>query len=223
MTKHTLSAHKRIAIGRKVKNLRSKGLIPANIFGTDIKSVSIQFPSTDFSKLYKQVGESTLIYLHIEGEKDPRPVMVHEVLRGPVSSLVLHVDFHQVNLKEKITAKVPVVLVGESLAQKDGLGILVQFNSELEIEALPTDMPQNIEVDISSLANINESIAAKDIKLSSTLILKSDPETIVAKIEPLAAEEPKEVPVPAEVPTPEGGEPAKTEESVAPQAPTPAK
>ncbi len=223
MTKHILSAHKRTTIGRKVKNLRSKGLIPANIFGTDIKSVSIQFPSIDFSKLYKQVGESTLIYLQVEGEKDPRPVMVHEVLRGPVSSLVLHVDFHQVNLKEKITAKVPVVLVGESPAQKDGLGILVQSNSELEIEALPTDMPQKIEVDITTLANVNESIAAKDIKLSSTLTLKSDPETTVVKIEPLAAEEPKEVPAPAEVPTPEGGEPAKTEESVAPQTPAPAK
>lgn len=224
MTKHTLSAQKRTIVGRKVKTLRSQGVIPASVFGSDTKSISIQLSSADFSKLYKQVGESTLIYLHIDGEKDPRPVMVHEVLRGPVSSLILHADFHQVNLKEKIIAKVPVVLIGESLALKDGLGILVQPSSELEIEALPTDMPQNIEVNISTLANVNETISAKDIKLSSLLTLKSDPETTVAKIEPLAKEEPKEeIPAPAEVPTPEGEQPAKTEESAAPQTPAPAK
>ncbi|KKS33188.1 MAG: 50S ribosomal protein L25 [Candidatus Amesbacteria bacterium GW2011_GWA2_42_12] len=195
MTKHTLQAKLRKIIGRKVKTLRAAGIAPANIFGSDTKSVSIQVSAPEFSKLYKQVGESTLVYLQIEGEKEPRPVMVHEVRKNPVSGQVQHVDFHQVNLKEKVVASVPLVIVGESLAQKDGLGILVQPTSELEIEALPTEMPQNIEVDVSKLSAVNESVTAKDIKLSSGLTLKSDPEAIVAKIEPLAAEEPKEIPV----------------------------
>lgn len=195
MTKHTLQAKPRKIIGRKVKTLRASGIAPANIFGSDVKSVSIQVLAPEFSKLYKQVGESTLVYLQIEGEKEPRPVMVHEVHKNPVSGQIQHVDFHQVNLKEKVVANVPLVIVGESLAQKDGLGILVQPTSELEIEALPTEMPQNIEVDVSKLSAVNESVAAKDVKLSSGLTLRSDPEAIVAKIEPLAAEEPKEVPV----------------------------
>lgn len=198
MTKHILSAKFRKIVGRKVKTLRASGVVPANIFGSDTKSVSVQVLASEFSKLYKQVGESTLIYLRIEGEKEPRPVMVHEVHTNPVSGQVQHVDFRQVNLKEKVVANVPLVVVGESLAQKDSLGILVQPTSELEIEALPTEMPQNIEIDISRLSAVHESIAAKDIKLSSGLTLKSDPEAIVAKIEPLAAEEPKEIP--AEIP-----------------------
>lgn len=200
MTKHTLKAQTRQITGRKIKSLRQQGFLPANVFGKSLKSVSLQIRSADFSKLYKEVGESTLVYLAVEGEKDSRPVMIHDAAVHPVTGQILHVDFHQVDLKEKTTAHVAVKLVGEAPAEKEKQGILVQQLHELEIEALPADMPEAIEVDISSLATVDAAIHAKDLKLSSQLTLKTDPEAIVVKIEPLAKEEPKEVPVTPVVP-----------------------
>ena len=191
--KHILKAEPRKITGRKVKSLRSQGLIPANVFGKDVKSQSLQVKASDFSKLYKEVGESTLIYL------DDRPVMVHEVAVHP----------------EKTTAEVAIKLTGEAPAEKEKQGILVQQLHELEIEALPADMPESIEVSIASLAADGDAIYIKDISVSSKLTIKTDPESIVVKIEPLAKEEPKEeVPV-----TPS---PATVEESAAQEAPAPA-
>jgi len=202
--KHILKAEPRKITGRKVKSLRSQGLIPANVFGKDVKSQSLQVKASDFSKLYKEVGESTLIYL------DDRPVMVHEVAVHPVTDKILHVDFHQVNLKEKTTAEVAIKLTGEAPAEKEKQGILVQQLHELEIEALPADMPESIEVSIASLAADGDAIYIKDISVSSKLTIKTDPESIVVKIEPLAKEEPKMQ------------APVKVEESAAQEAPAPA-
>ena len=162
-TKHTLKAQPRKIIGRKIKSLRAQGFIPANVFGKDLKSHSLQIKAVDFNKLYKEVGESTLIYLEVAGEKENRPVMVHERAVHPVTDLVLHVDFHQVNLKEKTTANVAVKLTGESPAEKEKAGILVQQTSELEIEALPTDMPESIEVSVTSLAVEEDTILVKEL------------------------------------------------------------
>ncbi|MEK7091113.1 MAG: 50S ribosomal protein L25 [Patescibacteria group bacterium] len=219
-TKHLLKAEPRKITGRKIKSLRSQGLIPANVFGKDLKSLSLQVKAVDFTKLYKEVGESTLIYLSTEGERENRPVMVHEVALHPVTDQILHVDFHQVNLKEKTTASVAIKLTGEAPAEKEKQGILVQQLSELEIEALPADMPESVEISIESLAAEGDTLQIKDIKLSDKLTVKSDPEAIVVKIEPLAKEEPKEAPVVAAPVT--GEEPAKAEESAAQEVPIPA-
>ena len=222
--KHLLSASPRKITGRKIKSLRSQGFIPANVFGKDLKSLSLQIKTIEFTKLYKEVGESTLIYLSVEGEKENRPVMVHDVALHPVTDIILHVDFHQVNLKEKTTASVAIKLTGEAPAEKEKQGILVQQLSEIEIEALPADMPESVEISIESLVAEGDTLQVKDIKTSDKLTVKSDPEAIVVKIEPLAKEEPKEeAPAPVEAPTPEGEEPAKTEESAAPETPAPAK
>ncbi len=208
-TKHHLQAEPRKITGRKIKSLRSLGLIPANVFGKGLKSHSLQIKAINFAKLYTEVGESTLIYLRIVGEKEDRPVMVHEVAVHPVTDKILHVDFHQVNLKEKTIAEVSIKLTGESPAEKEKQGILVQQLNELEIEALPADMPESIEVSVESLAAEGDTVLVKDIKLSDKLTVKTDPVAIVVKIEPLAKEEPIEVP--AEVaPIPEG-EAAPTE------------
>lgn len=228
MSKHTLSADTRKLTGRKVKSIRRQGLTPANVFGKDVKSVSLQISTPEFLKLRKETGESTLIYLNVAGEKEPRPAMVHEVAIDPVTGHVLHVDFHQVNLKEKTTARVAVKLVGEAPAEKGKLGILVQQLHEIEVEALPADMPEFIELTVDKLVAVGDAIYVKDIAVSSKLVIKTDPEVIVVKIEALAKEEPKEEPAPAAVegeaaPTTEGEEPAKTEESAVPETPAPAK
>lgn len=208
MTQHKLIVQPRQVTGRKVKKLRSQGLVPANVFGKKILSANLQLSAKDFQKKYSEVGESTLIYLQVEGEKADRPAMVSQVTRDPVTGHILHVSFHQVDLKQKVTAPVTIKLIGEPPAEKEKLGILVQQLDELEIEALPADLPDHIDVDVSGLAEVNQAIYVKDLKLDSKLTVKTDPETIIAKIEPLAKEEVKEVAPVAETPTPIEGEPA---------------
>jgi large subunit ribosomal protein L25 len=198
--KHSLSVQPRTVIGRKVKQLRHAGLVPANVFGKNAESANIQMPVKDFSNAYAEVGESTLLYLSVDGEKEARPVLVREVTRHPVTSEILHIDFNQVSLKEKVTAPVKIELTGEAPAEKEKLGILVQQLDEVELEALPTEMPEHLEVSVEKLIAVDDAILVKDLPLDySRITIKSDPEAIIVKIEPLPAEEPvEEVPVEGE-------------------------
>ncbi len=182
--------------GRKVKSLRRDNLLPANVFGKNLASLNIQVDAKEFSRLYKQVGESSLIYLQIEKDKADHPVFISQLTRHPVTGQILHVAFHQVDLKEKVTAPVPVELVGEPPAEKEKLGIMVQQLDELEIEALPTDMPEHIQVDVGNLSAVGSNIKVSDLKLDSKLKIETDPETIIVQIEALAKEEVEPVAAP---------------------------
>jgi len=210
MAKHNLIIQKRTTTGRAVKNLRKSGIVPANVFGKHIKSALVQVNAKDFSKLFTQVGESSLVYLEVEGEKEPRPVLVREVVHHPVSGIILHISFNQVDLKEKVTAPVSIELVGEAAAESSHLGILVQQLNEVEVEALPADMPERIELDVTGLAEVGASITVGDIKTSKNVTLLTPAETLVVKIEPLAKEEvaPVVTPVEGEAAA-EGVEPAE--------------
>jgi len=190
MTKHELKVQIRSLAGRKVKKLRQEGILPGNIFGKNIKSTGIQVDTKLFSKTFLEAGESSLIYLFIDSDKVSRPVFVSQVSKHPLTGDMQHVSFHQVDLKEKVTAPVPVVLIGESLAEKEKQGIMVQQIDEIEVEALPTDMPENIQIDITNLAAVGDSITVKDIKINtSKLEIKTDPDTMIVQIEALAKEE----------------------------------
>ncbi len=194
MNKHQLTAQLRTQLGRAVKTLRRSGNIPGNIFGNKIPSINISVNSKEFIHQYKQVGESTLLYLSVEKESSPRPTLVSEVVFHPVTGQILHVSFHQVNLKEKVTAPVPIQTSGESPADRDKLGIIVHLLHEIEIEALPTDMPEHILVDITTLSEVGQMIYVKDLALdTSKLSIVTDPESIIVKVEPLAKEEVVEV------------------------------
>jgi large subunit ribosomal protein L25 len=199
MTKFEITAEPRKITGRAVKTLRRQGLVPGNVFGKNVKSVSLQLDSKVFQKLYLQIGESTLAHLKISGEKESRPVFVSNLDKDPVTGNLLHVSFHQVDLKEKVSAPVVIKLLGESPAEKEKLGIMVQQLDELEIDALPMDMPEHIEVKVEGLVAVGDSISVADLKLdTSKMTIKTDPETIIVKIEALAKEEVAEV-VPAAV------------------------
>lgn len=194
MTKHTLKAQPRLVVGRHVKQLRRQGWVPANVFGKDATSTNVQIEEKPLLQFLKEAGESSLMYLQVAGDKTDRPVMIAELRRDPVTERLLHVGLHQVNLKEKISTAVPVKLIGEAPAEKEKQGILVQLLDEVEIEALPADMPEAVEINVAGLAAVNDAVYVKDIQVDAKLTVKSDSEAIVAKIEPLAAEEPKEAP-----------------------------
>lgn len=210
---HTLTAEPRKLTGRKVKALRKQGLTPANIFGSHVKSTSIQVDAKNFLKLYQSVGDTGIIELTIEGEKKPRHTMVHHLQAHPVSGDLIHVDLREVDLAKKITAHVPVELTGDSPAVKQG-GILTQPLDEVEIEALPTDFPEKIEIDISGLAEVGHTLHVSDLEIdTSKLSILTDMEAVIATVEaPKAEEEEKPEAKPEDVEaTAEKGEAEKKE------------
>jgi len=208
MEKIVLKAKIRKDIGRKVKLLRKEGILPANIYGKKIKSESIQIDLKEFLNIYKVVGDTKLFYIN------ERPVLVTNIQKDPVSDSLLHIDFHQVDLKEKVEAKVPVELIGESPAEKQSIGTVVQYLNEIEVEALPTDLPDKFEIDISKLSEVDQMVHVKDLPFDKSKIeVKTDLEEILVKVEPPQKEEiipppVSEVPAEGEVPAVEGETPA---------------
>jgi large subunit ribosomal protein L25 len=189
-----LKVEKREITGRKVSQLRRQGILPANVFGKKTTSQSIQLPKSEFIKVYNEVGETGLIDLVIDGETKPRPVLVSDVTVNPVSDLILHVDFHQVDLTQKVTATVPLEATGESPAVKEKDALMLMAYSELEVEALPADLPDVIEVDLSGLVEFGDTVQAKDLKVDRTKItLLVDEEAVIASVQEPKEEEPEEV------------------------------
>ncbi len=191
-----LKFEKREVFGRKVHRIREKGIIPANIFGKNIESMAITVDAKEFDTVFKKVGETQIINL------DGKPVLVSNIQVDPISGNYLHIDFRQVDLKEKIEAKIPVELEGESPAEKQNLGVVLQQINEVEVEALPDHLPEKIVVDISGLIEVDQAIFVKDLKVSKDVEIKTDMESIIVKVEPPTKEEVVEVPV-AETPTEE--------------------
>lgn len=201
MSKTILKAEKRVVEGRKVKNLRKKGFLPGNVYGKKVKSQSVQVNLKEFEKVYKEVGETGILTLDLGA--DGKPVLIHNLQLNPVSDIPVHVDFLQVDLKEKVEANIPVELVGESPAEKHALGTVVQYVNEIKVESLPMDLPDQFEIDINLLTEVDQFVSIKDLKYDKSKVeIKDDLESIVVKVEPPQKEEIVETPVPAEGETP---------------------
>lgn len=187
MDKVTLSAQKRTVTGRKVKKLRHDGLIPANLFGKKVKSQAVQVLEKEFITVFSKSGETGLVELLID--KVSHPVLIHNVSYHPVTSVPLHVDFLQVDLKEKVATRVPLAFVGESPAVHDKLGVLLHIISEVEIEALPADLPEKLEVDISHLKAVGDTLKVSDLKVSDKVKIFTDANLELVKVAPLVSKE----------------------------------
>ncbi len=191
MNKYVLKAEKREIIGSKVRKMRKVGLIPATVFGKTVDSASIQISSVEFNRVYKQAGETSLIWISVDGEAKERPTLVKDLSNNPMTGKIVHIDFHQVNLKEKVTANVPVEIIGESDLIKSGAAVLDIHMDEVEVEALPTDIPEKLVFDISSLKEVGEHLLLSSAVLPSGVTLITDSESIVVALgEPQKEEEP---------------------------------
>lgn len=182
-----LDVQKREIVGQKVNGLRNQGLIPAVIYGKGMESVNVQIPVDDLASVYKEAGESTLVYLKVGSET--YPTIIAELVQHPVSGKYMHADFLKVRLDEKVTAEVPLVFVGESSAVKDYSGILFKNLNTVEVEALPQDLPHEIEVDISGMKELEAFISISDIKLTKAEIVGHDADDMVATVTPPKSEE----------------------------------
>ncbi|KKR49380.1 MAG: 50S ribosomal protein L25 [Candidatus Curtissbacteria bacterium GW2011_GWA1_40_16] len=192
MEQVSLSAQKRTVLGRKVKSLRREGMIPAHVFGHKVKTIHVQVKAGEFDKVFEKAGETGIIDLAVDGEK--RPVLVKNVQTHPVSDIPLHIDFYQVNLSEKVKVNVPLEIVGEAPAVHKKIGLLLTPVTEIEIEALPADLPEKIEVDVAHFENVGDEIKVKDLKIDRSKIeIHADEELVVVQIGELVTREMEEV------------------------------
>lgn len=176
-------------IKTNLKEIREGGNIPAVFYGREVESTPITVSSSEFKSVWKKTGSSALISL--KGLKGEREAVIQDMDIDPITSQVRHIDFYIIERGKLMEATVPFVFVGESPAIKGLGGILIKVMYELKIEVFPKDLPQNIEVDISSLTELDSQIAVKDLKLSKEIKVLDDVEEVVAAVTQ-ASEEPEE-------------------------------
>jgi len=196
-----LTVEKRTVLGKKVKTLRRDGLLPANVYGKGLSSVAVQLPMNKFDTVHKEVGETGIIDLEFDGKN--HPVLVKNLQLAYPARTPLHVDFYQVNMKEKVKTMVPLSLAGEPVAVTEKVGTLLQTLNEVEVEALPDNLPEHIEIEISHLAAVDDHITVGDLKAPEGVEILTDPSQTVVKIAELVAPEPEPEP---EAETTEGAE-----------------
>ena len=199
-----LSVKKRDIQGKKVKNLRAQGLVPAVIYGKHVKAESISCVKNDLLKVYKACWYSTPVEL--TGDVD-HLVLINSLQLDPVSDEIISADFLAVSRTEKVAAKIPVVTFGESQLEKLNEGKIMLIKDEVEVEAFPQDLPSKFEVDISVLETVNDVFFVKDLKVSDKVTILDDPELPILTVSVLEDE-------PAE----EGEEAAAAPEAEAPKA-----
>jgi large subunit ribosomal protein L25 len=182
MDKIELKVAKREILGKKVKHLRRQGITPVHLFGHGIESLALQCETGELERVLGQAGQTRLISLKLAKEKKPRTTVVREFDRDWRKGQLLHVDFYQVKMEEKIKLEVPIVLVGEAPALISKTNMLEHELGTLTVECLPAKIPTGIEVDISSLAEPDQAIRVKDVTLDKDITVLNNPELVVVKI-----------------------------------------
>jgi len=176
-----LKAEPRTLTGRHAKQLRDQGYVPAVVYGSQVETTPIQLEGKTLHKVLAKAGGNTLISLQI-GKKKPVLTLAREIQRDIIRHNILHVDFYQVVMTEKITAEIPLVLSGEAPALENG-GILVHGLNTVEVQCLPADLPSALEVDLSSLAEFNDLVSVADLRVPSSVTILSDPDSVIVRIE----------------------------------------
>lgn len=169
------------------REARVAGLVPAELYGHGIPNIHLLVNAKEFAKALKEAGESTIVEIVLGKQK--HPVLIHDVQTNPLTQAIQHIDFYQVRMDEKTTSNVPLLFTGESPAVKEKKGTLNKAIDEVEVEALPADLPHDIEVSFDSLTEVGMSIYVKDLKVSGKVKILTDSEAVVATVVPLADEE----------------------------------
>ena len=178
MEKVVLKATKRDVVGKQVKALRREGKLPAVIYGRHTEPITINLDAHSASLALAKITSSSLVTIDVEGAE--YPTLVREKQRDYIKNRLLHVDFLAVSMTEKLRTRVNVRFIGVSPAVKDYNAVMVHNLEELEVECLPADLPERIDLDISVLARPGEGIRVKDVRVADAIRLLDDPETMVA-------------------------------------------
>jgi len=186
MNELELKATKRDVIGKKVKVLRREGYLPAIIYGRGVESIPITLNRKEADKILAKTTSSQLLVIEVDGKQ--HTTLVRDRQRHPVTSDILHIDFLEVSMTEKLRTMVDVILTGESPAVKELGAILVTGVEAIEIECLPTDLPENFVIDISSLEDFGDAVYVRDIKIGDAIEVLTDLDELVAVSTAPAAE-----------------------------------
>jgi large subunit ribosomal protein L25 len=183
---NTLTATKRSKTD-KLSTIRSNGMVPAVVYGARVENTMISVSSTLFTKILKVAGESSTIVLEIAGDKEKDlptkvDVLIHDLQVDPIKGFPVHIDFLAIDMNKTIEVTIPLEFTGLAKAEKDGLGTLVKALHEIEIEALPKDLPHSITVDVTNLATLEDQIHAKDLILPKGVKLITGGDEVVALV-----------------------------------------
>src|SRR3989338_5841012 len=178
--KLTLLVEPRLVFGKKLNRLRKEGKTPANIYGPDFKSTAVSVEYKDLLKIYKVARETSVVYLMLKS--DQIPVLIKNIQKHPVSDQILHVDFRKIDLAQKVQTEVPIKIIGQSAAVTQKGGVILTLTEILLVEALPTDIPKNIEVDIASLTEIGQEIKVSQLKTSAKFEIKTLSDKVVVSV-----------------------------------------
>jgi large subunit ribosomal protein L25 len=186
-----LAVSLREVTGKATKNLRKAGIIPANIFGHKEDSVAVQLEAIEFERVRRSHGTRNIIALRLP-DNGVQTALIRHVQHDPVSGKILHINFIRMSMTERTNVRVPLRFVGEAPGVKVEGGVLLHLLEALEVECRASDIPDALVIDITPMANIDDILHAKDVKLPEGFTLLTDPEEPVAKIEEtraVAAEE----------------------------------
>ncbi len=191
----TIKAQKREVTGKKVKALRRTGILPGVIYGSKTEPISIQMDAHSTSLIMGKLTGTSIVNLDLDGKK--HTAIVRDRQRDVIYEELMHVDFLEISLKEKLRAMVAIELVGEAPVLKQGDAIINQGVNELDIEALPMDLPERIEVDLSGIETAEDTITVADLKLGDDVTIHTDPEEVIVSVvfaaaEPVEGEEAEE-------------------------------
>jgi len=184
-----LAAEKRTVLGKQVKQLRRQRWVPGVMYGHGFDPVPLQFEARDLRHLLSHVGASQLVRIGVKGKEQPEMALVREVQRDSIKGTILHVDFYRVEMTERLTTEVPLVMVGESPVAQEKEGILLQSLSSVEVECLPGDLVDAIEVDLSDLTKVDQAVYVRDLAVPAGIEILADPGEMIVRVVPLAAEE----------------------------------
>ncbi|OGY63377.1 MAG: hypothetical protein A3I89_01730 [Candidatus Harrisonbacteria bacterium RIFCSPLOWO2_02_FULL_41_11] len=182
-----LAVQKRDILGRKTQHLRKKGLVPAELYGRGLENLHLSLFAKEFKKVFKEAGENTIVNVVVGGER--HPVLIQEISYHPVSDEIESVDFYQVRMDEKLKVKVPLEFIGTAPAVKEKNGILVKAMQEVEVEALPADIPREFKISLSNLTEIGQSIYVKDLDAPVKVKILVSSETVLATVTAKITEE----------------------------------
>src|ERR1700680_1818064 len=183
-----LEVMRREVTGKASKRLRKAGLIPANIYGHKEESQTVQIDAAAFAALRRARKTTGIITLRMDDGSKSQTALVRHIQRNPINDNILHIDFFRVSLTERIVMKVPLHVIGEAPGVKDENGVLLHLLDTLEVECMAQDIVNSFEVDVTSLAHIDDTLHASDVKLPDGFKLITDPEEAIVKVAATRAE-----------------------------------
>lgn len=184
-----LTAERRTVLGKQVNQLRRQGWVPAVMYGRGFDPVPLQFERRSLRHILSQTGGSQLVRINVAGQKQPEMALVRDVQRDVIRGTLLHVDFYRVMMTERLTTEVPLMTFGASLMVEQNEGILLYGISTIEVECLPGDLVDAIEVNLSDLTEVGQALCVRDLTVPAGIEILTNLDEVIAHVVMMRAEE----------------------------------